>query len=81
MSTIEAILVSSEPVKGRTSKTKWRQSSLAFIHDSPFRKSDHTYFTEIFVTLYYRDEDKTFNESVCLLARSQLFTSADYQHS
>ena len=36
MSTIEAILVSSEPVKGRASKTKWRQNSLAFTRDSPF---------------------------------------------
>ena len=36
MSTIEAILVSSEPVKGCASKTKWRQSSLAFTRDTPF---------------------------------------------
>ena len=38
MSTIEAILVSSEPVKGRASKTEWRQirsPSRVILHFSP----------------------------------------------
>ena len=51
MSTIEAILEGREQVKGRASKTNWKQHSLV-----PSRvKSDHTYFTEIFCyTIQYQ---------------------------
>ena len=35
MSTIEAVLVGSERVKGPVSKTKWKQCSLALTSDSP----------------------------------------------
>ena len=36
MSTIEAILVGSEQVKGCASKTKWKQCLLALMRDSPY---------------------------------------------
>ena len=35
MSTIEAILVCGEQVKGYASKTKWKQLSFALTRDSP----------------------------------------------
>ena len=62
MSTIEAILVSSEPVKGRASKTKWRQSSLAFTCDSPFFsiKVITLILRRFFVTLYRERERQNF---------------------
>ena len=71
MSTIEAILVSSEPVKGRASKTEWRQSSLAFTRDSPFFsvKVITLILRRFFVTLYiYRERHES--TTMCLLARS-----------
>ena len=63
MSTIEAILAGSERVKGCTSKTKWKQSSLP----SPviLHNSDHTYFTEKFFTLASYIQ---YSKRVCSLA-------------
>ena len=70
MSNIEVILVSSEPVKGRASKTEWRLSSLAFMRDSPFSVKVITcILRRCFVTLYI-ERDMKVQQSVCLLARS-----------
>ena len=72
MSTIEAILVGSEQVKGCASKTKWKQRSLALMCDSPYfsvKVITHNYFTEIYCYIYLH---KHFNDSttVCSLALS-----------
>ena len=61
MSTIEAILVSSELVKGHASKTKWRQSSLAFTCESSFFVKVITLILRrFFVTLYIERERQNF---------------------
>ena len=69
MSTIEAILVGSERVKGHASKTKWKQCLLALTHDSP--QFSIKVITRIYgeFLLHYIYIDKNFNESttVCSL--------------
>ena len=51
MSTIEAILAGSERVKDCTSKTKWKQCSLALTRDSPYFSVTRI-LRRMFVTLY-----------------------------
>ena len=81
MSIIEAILVSSEPVKGHASKTKWRQSSLAFTRDSSFfsAKVITLILRRFFVTLYIERKTKlSMRVYACSLTLSyslQLITS------